>query len=285
VIKMRRWALTALGCLALAALGLAGCATEEVADPAAAQAAEDLAWLKENKPILEARRQELQEIRDRLAGKGPAGEEAAAGEEGETAAGEGEAPTPEELEARATVLADEIETLSGDLGQRVVSYLNNATIVAGAELTADQQFGIDVKISEDMVIAQEYVDKGGDYGKALEIYRQIRMLDPDHQALNAAVAQAEANRWMTEERFARVKKRMTQDEVRELLGQVMLNNLREYPDRGVVGWFYRKEDGGAAAVFFREKTRGRGDWQVYDANFNAVSRQVLDGGEGEGEES
>lgn len=276
---MRRWALIVLGSLALAALGLVGCATEEVVDPAAAQAAEDIAWLKENKPLLDAKRQELRELRDRLAAKVPEGQEPAAGEGGDAAA---EAPTPEELEARATVLADEIETLSQELGERVVSYLNNAGISVGAELTPDQQFGVNVKIAEDMVIAREYVDKGGDYSRALDIYKQSLMLDPHHEGLKAAIAEAEELRWMTAERFAQVKKKMTQDEVRALLGQVMLNNLREYPERGVIGWFYRKEDGGAAAVYFREKRKGDGNWQVYDTNFNAIKQQVIEGDEEEG---
>ena len=84
---------------------------------------------------------------------------------------------------------------------------------------------------------------------------------------------------MTEERFAQVKKKMTRDEVREILGQVMLSNLREYPERGVIGWFYRKEDGGAAAVYFREKRKGDDNWVVYDTNFNAVKQQVIEGDE------
>lgn len=276
---MRRWVLIALGTLALAALGLAGCATEEVVDPAAQQAAEDLAWLKENKPVLDAKRQELQEIRDRLAGKVPEGEEAEAGDQ---EGAEGETPTPEDLEAKATVLAEEVQDLASELGKRVVSYLNNAGIDAEGERTPDQQFGIDVIIGEDMLIAKEYIDKGGDYTKALDIYRQRLALDPDNEALNAAIAEAEEMRWMTEERFAQVKKKMTQDQVRELLGQVKLSNVKEYPDRGVIGWFYRKEDGGAAAVFFREKRKGDGSWEVYDTNFNAVKQQVIEGGEEEG---
>lgn len=264
---MRRWALIALGSLTLAALGLIGCATEEAVDPAAEQAAADLTWLKENKPVLDAKREELRGIRDQLAGNVPAAEPA----EGE------EAPTPEELEGRVRALEAEIETLAQQVGERVVSYLNNANISVGAELTPDQKFGIDVKIDEDMAIAQEYIDRGGDYSRALDIYKQALTLDPSHEDLNAAIAEAEEMRWMTEERFAQVKKGMTQNEVRSLLGQVMPSNLRDYPDRGVVGWFYKKEDGGAAAVYFREKRKGQGNWQVYDMNYNAIEQKVVEG--------
>jgi hypothetical protein len=123
---MRRRAAHALGTLILAVLGLAACAPREQVDPLARQAAEDLAWLKENKPILDAKRQELQEIRDVLAGKAPAPD--AGGEEGE-GEGEGEPPpNPEELEGRATALEDEIDTLAEQVGEKVVSFLNNSDI-------------------------------------------------------------------------------------------------------------------------------------------------------------
>jgi hypothetical protein len=86
---------------------------------------------------------------------------------------------------------------------------------------------------------------------------------------------------MTQERFAQVKKGMTKDEVRELLGQVMLSNLREFPpakasDRPVEGWFYKKKDGGAAGVYFREKRKGQGDWAVYNVDFDAIKQKVTE---------
>ena len=268
---MRRRALVALATLTLVVAGLVACGPGEVVDPAAEQAAEDLAFLKENKPILDAKRQELRELRELLAGELPEGE---ASPEGET---EGESPTREELEAQATALESEIENLAAKTSERVVSYLNNSGISVGAELTPDQRFAVGVKIDEDILVAQEYIDKGGDYVRALDIYQQVRALDPEHEALLAKIAEAEELRWMTEDRFKQVKKKMTQDEVRELLGQVHRSNVREYPDRGVVAWFYKKEDGGAAAVYFKERNKGKGNWQVYEADFNKVKQQVQEG--------
>lgn len=280
---MRRRALYALGTLTLAALGFAACAPREQVDPAAQQAAEDLAWLKENKPILDEKRQELQEIREALKADAPEEQEAgAADEEGEPP------PTREELEGRATALADQIDTLFGEAGAKVVSYINNSDIqinsagMVTSELTPDQRFVIDVKVDEDMRVAQEYIDKGGDYGRAIEIYQQSLKLDPENQDLAAAVVEAEELRWMTEERFAQVKKGMTQDEVRDLIGPVMLSNVREFPPptpsgQPVEGWFYKKKAGGAAGVYFREKKKGAGDWLVYNIDYDAIKQQVVEG--------
>lgn len=269
---MRRRALVALATLTLAVVGLVACGPQEVVDPAAEQAAEDLAWLKENKPVIDAKRQELRELRARLADEVPEGE---AGSEGET---EGELPTPEELEAQATAVQAEVENLTDQVGQRVVSYINNSGISVGAELTEDQRFAVGVKIDEDILVAQEYIDQGGDYVRALDIYQQVRALDPEHEALLAKIAEAEELRWMTEERFKQVKKKMTQDEVRELLGQVHRSNLREYLDRNppVIAWFYKKEDGGAAAVYFKESRKGNGNWRVYEADFNKIKPEVIE---------
>lgn len=264
---MRRRALFALVMLTLAVLGLVACTPEEQADPMAIQAAEDLAWLKENKPLLDGHRQELQELRDRLAGKIPEAE------------GEGEAAeppqTPEELESMATELTNKIDTLAADVAQKVVSFLNNSDIDVGAELTEDQKYAVNAKIGEDIVTAQEYIDKGGDYARALDIYKMSKQLDPNNEMLVAAIASAEELRWVTEERFKQAKKGMTQDEVREILGTVHHSNVRDFPDRNAVGWFYKKQGGGAAGIYFREN---KGDWKAYSLDFNAIKQQVIESG-------
>ena len=78
---------------------------------------------------------------------------------------------------------------------------------------------------------------------------------------------------MTQERFGQVKKKMTMNEVRSLLGQVKRQLIREYEDENATAWFYEKEDTGAAGVFFRESKVGRGDWKVYHTDFDAIDPQ------------
>ena len=274
--------LFALFSLTLVLFALVACETPEQVDPVAQKTAEELAWLKENKPLLDAKRNEINELEARLAGELPAAEEseAATGEAPEGEAPEGEAPvelTEEELQARLEQLRDETVARADELGQHAAEFLNTTGIVVGGELTPDQQFVIDLKIDEDILVAREYIDKGGDYNRALDIYRQSLQLNPGNERLLAAIAEAEDLRYMTEERFAQVK---SQDEVRQLLGQVKHTNVRDFPEREVLGWFYKKQDGGAAGVYFKEKKKGSGIWTVYSTDYNAVEQEEVGPEEG-----
>ncbi len=293
---MRRGrSLFALGTLTLAVLGLVACAPaeEQVEEP---DGGDEWVWLQEAKSNLDTKRLELKELRDRAAGKLPpepeaAAEDAAGDAAAEDAAGEaaeGEEAeeavplTPEELQAQIEALEEELNTLSDDFGARLATFLNAQELVVGGELNSLQRQAIDMKVDEDMVLAQGWIDEGGDYQRAINIYNDAMRLDPENERLKEAIATAEDLRHMKKERFDLVKKKMTQDEVRELLGQVYHRNIREYPEDNAVGWFFQKDDGGAAAVFFQEKKKGDGEWLVYDADFEAIKQQVI-GGEEEGE--
>ena len=60
---------------------------------------------------------------------------------------------------------------------------------------------------------------------------------------------------------------MTEEEVREHLGPVNLRNVKEYPDKNVTAWFYSKDGGGAAGVYFQES---KGKLVTYKMDFEAV---------------
>jgi hypothetical protein len=76
---------------------------------------------------------------------------------------------------------------------------------------------------------------------------------------------------MDETRWAAAKKGMTEDDVRRVLGQVNLHNIREYPDKDVVAWFYpTAEDGSAAAVWFQPNKKS-GVLEVYQIKFEAIN--------------
>ncbi len=124
-------------------------------------------------------------------------------------------------------------------------------------------------------MAKEWVVKGGDYKRAIEIINTAMMFDADNPELEAALAEFEANRYMTEERFAAAEKGMSDAEVRKVLGQVNLHNVRDYPDKDVVAWFYpTAEDGSAAAVWFQpdEET---GVLEAYQLKFKAIDPSQL----------
>jgi outer membrane protein assembly factor BamE (lipoprotein component of BamABCDE complex) len=93
-------------------------------------------------------------------------------------------------------------------------------------------------------------------------------VDPDNPRLRQELENAQARRYMTPERFAQVQEGMSADEVRALLGPPNVNDIREYPERGVTGWFYaRNAKGAAAAVWFEKK----GNRQVvYELAFDAL---------------
>jgi len=129
--------------------------------------------------------------------------------------------------------------------------------------------------AEGMVVAREYIELGGDYRRALDIYGQLLQADPDNSEVRAALADAQAKRFMTAPRFEAVKKGMSTDEVVAALGRPLARNIKEYPEKKVTAWFYPKDEGGdAAGVFFTEKS---GKKVVYQVNFEAV--KAKSGGE------
>lgn len=228
--------------VALAVLGACGMGEEAKKAEAAKARAAQWAALETQKRALDAKRAELAALQARL-------------EQGEAG-----------LESQLEALNRAIDAAEEQLGAQLAAYINEDPPVVGEPPTPDQLRAIRMKTSEDMVVAREYIELGGDYRKAIEIYQTALGLDPDNEELKAALAEAEARRYMTEARFAGVKKGMTQAEVRKLLGQPYHRNVKEYPDKKVTAWFYPKSDSGdAAGVWFNEKK------VVYQANFNAVS--------------
>lgn len=171
------------------------------------------------------------------------------------------------LETAVATAEEAAVSASEDFGEKLSVYLNTDVMYEGEAPTERQLAAIRMKSSEDMLIAQEFIDKGGNYKRAIDIYETALLIDADNTDLQAALANAQEMRYMTEERLAQVKKKMTPDEVRELLGPVNLNFIKTYEDRGVTAWFYPREDQGAAAVFFEEKG---GEQRVYEINYEAT---------------
>ena len=155
--------------------------------------------------------------------------------------------------------------------ERLVAFINQHAgareSTGEAKSAPELAAAIRMKSSEDLLLAREYIDRGGDYAKAIDILASARTVDPDNQELAAAQAEAERLRYMDEERFSRIEKGMTEDEVRAELGQVKQQNVR-HPEAGQVVWLYPREDGAAAAVFFR--ARPDGVLEVDDTNFEAA---------------
>lgn len=264
----RRFSVVWIALAMIGALGLTACQMGPSEEELKAQKdQEDWAAIEQLKAELDAQRAELRALGDQMA---DAASETA--EDVEESAEDAAA----DLEAKAEELQQDIDTKSEELTAKLIEFINAQNIVEGEELTEKQTAAIRLKSDEEIVIAQEYIDKAGDYTRAIDIYQTALVYDPDNEKLKAALAQAQENRFMTKERFGQVKKKMTQAEVRELLGQVKTSLNREYEQDDAVAWFYEKEEGGAAGVFFRESRKGRGDWAVYHTDFDAIKPKAED---------
>ena len=254
--------------LAIAACG-GGPSSEDQAN------AEEWAWLTEAQQNLDAKRQELADLRAAAQEATISAEESA--EEGEAGSEEAAEGDVEEIDDAAQIVAleSEIDTLSDEFTSRLVGFLNADPMIEGEEPTDRQRAALRMKSSEDIVLADEWIQKGGDYKRALDILNTAIMFDPDNPDLKAAIERAETERYMSAERFALAEKGMTEDQVRAVLGQANLLNVREYPDKDVVAWFYpTAEDGSAAAVWFQPE-KDSGQLRVYQVKFDAINPEEM----------
>lgn len=260
--RTRRYVLAALLILTVVSVG---CGEK---GPAVNEAAEtEYAALTEAEGALNELRQTLADLRAQ-AEAAVEGEEEEGGEEEPGEGEEGEAePT---LEAQINEVEQKVLEQSEAFNQRIAEYFNNIDPMLEGEEPNERQAGVlRMKSGEDMVIANEYIERGGDYRRAIRIYEDALELDPDNPDLQAALAKANEMRFMTQERLEQVKKGMTQDEVKALLGSVNLRNIRDYPERNVIAWFYPVDDAGAAsAVWFRKNRDGA--LAVYKTDFNQI---------------
>lgn len=258
----------AFGAVALvAALSLVACGGTSEEDQQAERQAR-LAELEQQKEELDALREELAQMEERLrqarAGELPEGEEAPEGE----GAPEGQDVDAEQLQAEVEQTDSRITTMAEELNQALVEFINADPPIQGEPLTETQERAFDLKAQEDMDLAEEYITEGGDYRRAIRIYEDILTFDPENEDARAALERAQSMRYMNRERFAQVEEGMTQAEVAETIGPANLRNRKDYPEQGVVAWYYPKnEDGEAAAVWFREEDD---QWVVYNTDFDAV---------------
>jgi len=225
----------ALLCGALLLLaGAPGCgrrAAEKAARPESSDAQSEWAWLQHTKADLDARRA-------RLAAQ----------------------PDPR--------LQKETQALADELNRRLAAFLNSDPPIQGEPLSERQKAALRMKSDEEIHLARAWIEQGGDFQRAIDIYKEALVVDPDNPRLKEELAQAEGRRYMKREAFAQVQKGMEPDEVRRLLGAPNLNNVRSYPERGVTGWFYPRDAGGEAAAVWFHKEDGR--TVVYLTDFDAL---------------
>lgn len=231
--------------LALAAVVFAGCGPSEEQKKQQAAQARQQEWtaIEAAKKSLDAKRAEVTTLKA----------QAAAGTD---------------VSAPLAAAEAEVGRLYNDFMPRLVAYINADPPLAGEPLKPEQLAAVRMNSAESLLVAREHIELGGDYRRAIDIYRQLLQADPDNPDVKAAMARAQADRFMTAPRFAVIKKGMAMDEVVAAIGRPLARNVKEYPEKKVTAWFFPKnEDGDAAGVFFTVKDDKK---IVYQVDFEAV---------------
>lgn len=167
-------------------------------------------------------------------------------------------------------LVYDVEALTDQFRSRLIEFIDSEPWRESEPRSDLLREAIRMKSSEEMLVALDYIEGRGDYKSAIQILENALIDDPDNRELHTVLANTRAERYMTPERFDRVEKGMGFVDVRLLLGQVNLHNIREYPEEDVIAWFYpTAEHGSAAAVWFR-MSPSTDEFVVYRTDFEAV---------------
>lgn len=222
-------------------------------------------WLQETKASLDQQRAELAELAEKIADPSLIQVEEGA-----------EPPTPEMLQEQYDKLRNTIDTQAEAFQTRLADLLYEFDLELyevrkknpEAEMRPEHLAANRMMSSETILIAKRWIKKQGDYRKAIESMEKALENDPDNTELKEALKQAKADQFMTPERFAAIQKLMTQDEVVDLIGQPYRNNKKTYPKQNAEAWFYPREDGGVAGVYF--KPDAEEIMKAYKVDYDAV---------------
>jgi tetratricopeptide (TPR) repeat protein len=115
-------------------------------------------------------------------------------------------------------------------------------------------------------MADDYAATLARYDRAIALYEEALAADPANDAARGGLERARSMRYMSLERFAAVKKGMSEAEVSRIAGMPREDWIRQVTQDARVFsvWIYPKSDGGAAAIYF---DAGR----VYHTNWNAAA--------------
>ncbi|HEV2845786.1 MAG TPA: tetratricopeptide repeat protein, partial [Thermoanaerobaculia bacterium] len=92
--------------------------------------------------------------------------------------------------AADAAFAKETEALSRNFYRRLVELINADPPVQGEPLSERQKAAIRMRSDEEIRLAREFIERGGDYQRAIEIYREALAVDPDNPRLREELARA-----------------------------------------------------------------------------------------------
>lgn len=122
---------------------------------------------------------------------------------------------------------------------------------------------------ESLLNARDFMDRAGDYRRAIELletaegyFTAVNATPPAE--LLAAKNEAKARRYISQENFDRLKKGMTEEQVKVITGTPFYANIRENEVRGkkVVSWLLNRQDGEVAALYFEKGKLYALKWNV-----------------------
>lgn len=247
-----------LAALAISSLALALACGPDKAVVAAAARAEEWGVLQGLQSDLAQQRTELADLRAQreAVASGPAEGEEEITEEAKA-----------ELDKAFNNLDFQVQELTNSFGQRLVNFINDAQMEQGAEPTEMLRAAFRFQATEELLVADEYGDAGGDWARAIAIAEEAERRDPSDPQIQDRLAHYRAMRYMTEERLAKAEAGMTLDEVKAALGIPSRGNDREFSDDRRAFYYLKDANKSAAAVFFQKK----GDqWVAYKVDFHAL---------------
>ncbi|PIE01953.1 MAG: hypothetical protein CSA81_09405 [Acidobacteria bacterium] len=230
-------------------LSLLACGKPELSETLTQEDQAAWDWIKQTQPVLNQKRAELTELAKKVEAANIPG---AVQEEG--------AATKEELDAQLKALEDEVEKLQTDYTGKLVNFINameeeifeihkkNPEATKRPEHVEASSMMSD----EDILAANQWVLKQGDYKQAINHIKGVLEFDPENQKLVDFLNKLNTDRWMTPEKLAKVQNNMTEGEVRAQIGQVYHQNIQTWEEDGIhtKAWFYPREDHGIAGVYF-----------------------------------
>jgi len=250
--------------ISLIVLTLLACSSGKLSETLNSEQQAQWDWIKETKTVLDQKRDELAQLSEQIQNLPTA----------EVVEGE-EAPTMEQLVAQQEELTKSIKTLQNDFQSKLTDFLyamdteifkikkDNPNVNKRPEHIQANALMSD----EDILAAQDWITKQGDYRQALEHMEGVLKADPENQKVIDFVEKIKVDRWMTQDKMALLTRGMTEDEVRNQIGQVYRQNIQTWEDQGTMAWFFPREDSGIAGVYF---IKGKDDrFTVFKINYDA----------------
>lgn len=155
------------------------------------------------------------------------------------------------------------------LDQTYDAFMDNLTLFLNKGLNEfpdkpETKKAIRMYSDENIRVAQEYIDRAGDYPKALDILKEAIKIDPDYPKLQEALRHVHEWQYITRERFDKVKKGMSMKQVKEICGNPNIKYIKEEKKASgkITAWFYPKEDKTATGIYFLNGRVYQKQWEI-----------------------